>query len=421
VSIFDIAAVVLILATAIGIINERLFGIPRVIAQLLGSLVLSLGVILVSHATGDYRYATLLQNDLSGAHLPQILLNGVLALLLFAASLNASLHDLRANAVSVFCLATIGVLLSTTFFTISFWGVLHALGMAVPIVWCFVLGAILAPTDAVAVEGLLRHSPLPDALKTTIIGESLFNDGTALVLFVTALAAVEGQHHLLGHGHVATAMIIEGGGGIALGMATGFAAAWIMSLIRDDEIAIFASLALALGTYRLATALGVSGPIGVVVAGIVLANRTIATASERERRQKVGVFWALIDNLLNVLLFVLLGFEIFAMNLSWLAAVSAAIAIPLAFLSRFFSVGLPLWLFRQPLATDKRVPFLLTWLGLRGAISVALVQIIPQGPYNDALLAACYAVVIFTVVIQGLSTPRVIAAIYGNRAGTTPV
>jgi CPA1 family monovalent cation:H+ antiporter len=410
VSVFDVGSLLLLLATAVGIINERYVGIPRVIAQLLGALLVSLIVILLSHATGEHYYATLIEKRVTGAHLPRILLDGVLALLLFAASLHANLRDLRLSAFLVFCLATVGVVLSTAIFTVSFWGTLHAFGMAIPLAWCFVLGAILAPTDAVAIEGLLRDSPLPAHLKTTIVGESLFNDGTAIVLFLSALAAIAGEQGVVGHGRIFFAILVEGGGGIALGLVTGFLVAHIMSIIKDDEIAIFASLALALGTYRLATALGISGPLAVVVCGIVFSNRPMAAGDDAARRQKIGIFWSLVDSLLNVLLFVLLGFELIAMNMSELAVISVAAAIPLELLSRFLSIGLPFWTFRlQP--GGWQTPCLLTWVGLRGAISVALVQIMPEGPYNEALTAACYAVVIFSIVVQGLLTPRVMTAL----------
>ncbi|CCB63329.1 MULTISPECIES: sodium:proton antiporter [unclassified Hyphomicrobium] len=413
-SAFDIGAIILILATVVGIINERYFRIPSVIAQLLGSLLLSLLVLLASHTIENFHIAALIEERIGGAHLPRVLLDGLLALLLFASSLHANLRDLRINAVAVFSLATLGVMLSTAIFTFSFWGVLHLWGMAIPLAWCFLLGAILAPTDAIAVEGLLKSAPLPPSLKSTIVGESLFNDGTAIVLFLSALAVIAGDRNVFGHGRFLSAMLVEGGGGILLGLVTGFLVSWLMTVIKDDEIAIIASLALALGTYRLATSMGLSGPLAVVICGIVLANRPMSKIDDDERQRKIRVFWSLVDSVLNVLLFVLLGFEILAMTVSQFAIVSAATAIPLAFLSRFLSVGLPPWLLRRNTKEPLKTPFLLTWIGLRGAISVALVQIAPQGPYTDDLIAACYAVVIFTIVVQGLLAPRVIAALYGT-------
>ncbi|CAM5426711.1 Na(+)/H(+) antiporter NhaP [Aquamicrobium terrae] len=411
-SAFDVGSLILLLATAVGIINERYLRLPSVIAQLLGSLLLSLVIILASHLTNNLHFAALFEKRVHGAHLPGVFLDGVLALLLFAASLQADLRELRSNAASVFCLATVGVILSAAVFTFSFWGILHICGIAIPIAWCFLLGAILAPTDAVAVQGLLKHSQLPGKLKTVIVGESLFNDGTAIVLFLTALAAVAGQQHILGHGRVLYAMLVEGGGGIVLGLAAGFFASAIIAFTKDDEIAVLATLAFALGTYRLASGVGLSGPLAVVCCGIVMSTRLARHEGERKRLDKIGTFWFLVDNLINVLLFVLLGFEIFTLSVSGVALVSAAVAIPLVLASRFLSVAVPFGLFRLGKVGDRRTPYLLTWLGLRGAISVALVQDIPNGPYNDALVAASYVVVIFTIVVQGLSTPRIIRTLY---------
>jgi CPA1 family monovalent cation:H+ antiporter len=412
VSAFDVGSLILLLATAVGIVNERYLRLPSVIAQLLGSMLLSLAVILASHLAGNLHFAALFERRVHGAHLSKVFLDGVLALLLFAASLQADLRELRSNAVPVFFLATAGVILSTAFFALSFWGVMQVFGVVVPIAWCFLLGAILAPTDAVAVQGLLKHSKLPGKLKTVIVGESLFNDGTAIVLFLTALAAIGGQHHILGHGRVLYAMLVEGGGGIALGLAAGFLASAIIAFTEDDEIAVLATLAFALATYRFASGIGVSGPLAVVCCGIVVSTQLARHGRRRQRMDKINTFWVLVDNLLNVLLFMLLGVEIFTLNASWIALVSAAVAIPLVLASRLLSVALPFGIFRLGGIGDRRTPYLLTWLGLRGAISVALVQDIPNGPYNDALVAASYVVVIFTIVVQGLLAPGMIHRLY---------
>lgn len=409
-SAFDVGALLLLIATAIGIINERYLHLSNVIAQLLGAMAISLILISVGYVTGNIHFTSLVEKRVDGAHLPKIFLDGVLALLLFAASLQIDLTNLRQNALMVFCLATLGVMLSCTFFTLPFWGVLHLCGVAIPLSWCFVLGAILAPTDAVAVDELLKESSLPDTLKTIVVGESLFNDGTAIVLFLAALATVAGQHEVLGHGHLLYAMIVEGGGGAVLGLLTGLLAAIILSLVRNDEIAILGSLALALGSYRLASTLALSGPVAVVCCGIIYSSRL----GERngKRRIRINDCWSLVDSLLNVFLFMLLGFEILTLSFSVPALVSAAVAIPLALASRYLSVVLPFKIFGGGLAHDPRIPILMTWLGLRGAISVALTQIVPDpGPYHDVLLAACYAVVVFTIIVQGSLAPYLIRAL----------
>jgi CPA1 family monovalent cation:H+ antiporter len=213
-------------------------------------------------------------------------------------------------------------------------------------------------------------------------------------------------------------MLVEGGGGIALGLAAGFVASSIIALTRDDEIAVLATVAFALGTYRLASGIGLSGPLAVVCCGIVVSTRLARHGGERKRLEKISTFWFLVDNLLNILLFILLGFEIFTLSATAVALVSAAVAIPLVLASRFLSVALPFGILRLGGVGDRRTPYLLTWLGLRGAISVALVQDIPNGPYNDALVAATYVVVIFTVVVQGILTPRFIRTFYPSASAT---
>jgi CPA1 family monovalent cation:H+ antiporter len=421
-SAFDIGALLLVLATAIGIINERYLHLPSVIAQLLGALAVAIILLAIARVTGHSQFATVLEKRVDDAHLPKILLDGVLALLLFAASLQTDVSSLRRNATSVFCLATVGVILSCTVFTLLFWAILQICGMPIPLSWCFVLGAILAPTDAVAVEELLRTSAIPETLKTIVVGESLFNDGTAIVLFLASLAVLTGQQGVLGNGHLIYAMIVEGGGGALLGLVTGLVASFVISIVRDDEIAIFGSFALALGTYRLASAFELSGPIAVVCCGILLSNRL--APGENLRRAKLNQCWSLVDGLLNVFLFMLLGFEILTLNFSPLALLSAAVAIPLAFIARYFSIVLPFAIFGFGLRGDRRIPILMTWLGLRGAISVALMQVVSDtGAYRDALFAACYAVVIFTIVFQGLLAPKVIRALLSEddqRLNTAP-
>ncbi len=289
-SVFDVGSLILLFAALLGAVNDRFLGLPRVIVYLIGSLALSLCLILAGRLYFGPHLGEALQRRVEGAHLPKILLDGVLALLLFAASLQIDLRELRSRAFGILALATLGVLLATALFTVAIWGAFAIAGDPIPMPWCFVLGAILAPTDAIAVEGLLKRVALPSALKALISGESLFNDGTAVVVFVAALAVAAGEHNVIGHGRLLMAIVTEGGGGAVLGLATGFVAAWLLRRIRDDAVAVTMSLALALGTYRLAAALDLSGPIGVVVAGLVMAARPIAPDAETSRRSRLGAF-----------------------------------------------------------------------------------------------------------------------------------
>jgi CPA1 family monovalent cation:H+ antiporter len=415
VSVFDVGSLILVFAALLGAANDRFLGLPRVIVYLIGSLALSLGLMFVGRLVPAPHLTELLQRRVEGAHLPKILLDGVLALLLFAASLQIDLRELRSRAVAIFALATFGVVSATALFTFAIWGAFAIAGSPTPLAWCFALGAILAPTDAVAVEGLLKRVALPAALKAMISGESLFNDGTAVVVFVAALAAASGEHGVIGHGKLMLAIVVEGGGGAALGLAAGFLVSQTLRYIRDDSVAVTMSLALALGVYRLAAAFGLSGPIGVVVAGLVVAARPISPQGETARRSRLGAFWSLVDELLNTLLFLLMGFQIFAIPLHDFATFPVLAAIPLALLARLLSVAPTMALVRLGPGEKMRALALMTWVGLRGAVSVALALNLPASPYREELSAACYAVVIFTVVVQGLSTPRLVRRLFPAR------
>jgi monovalent cation:H+ antiporter, CPA1 family len=408
---FDLGSVLLLLAVVIGVANERTLRLPRPVALLLGALVVLALIVTADSLLGE-TVRERLRARMSHAHLPQILLDGVVALLLFAGSLQIDLYDLRRRAVIVFLLSTVSVFLAAVFFGVGIWSTLRLLDDPLPLAWCLVAGAILAPTDAVAVEGLLARVRLPPGLQATIAGESLFNDGAAVVLFGTALSLANGHTDMVGHGRVVEAILVEGLGGVMLGVVAGYLGYRIIRLTEDGNLATTISLALALSTYRAAAALDVSGPIAVVFAGMVLGSMLSREPDGRERHASVFAFWPFVDETLNTLLYLLIGFEVLTIDWDWPAAVAVAVSIPLALTARLLSVGAPLLVLRLP--RPVRATGILTWAGLRGGISIALALIIPQSPYRNLLLTVCFGVVIFTVVVQGLLLPRVVGALAGE-------
>jgi CPA1 family monovalent cation:H+ antiporter len=419
-STFDLGALIFLFAATVGYLNDRHFHLPRAIALLLGSLAAAFLIIAVGTLFTPFDIRLLAERRIAGAHLPRILLDGVLALLLFAASLHVDLRELRRQAWAVFGLATAGVIVATILFACGIWGAFRVAGVEMPLVWCFVLGAILAPTDAVAVEALLSKVRIPDALKAIISGESLFNDGTAVVLFFAALAAAEGEAGVAGHGRILLALLREGAAGAALGVATGYLASLAIRRVEDDNLTLTISVALALSTYRLAVALGLSGPIAVVVCGIVLASRRMGTTGHEDRRAKLVNFWSLVDELLNTFLFIILGFELISIAADKFALLPTLIAIPLALAARLLSVCALTPLLPPGWEQKRRAVAVLTWVGLRGGISLALVLNLPDTEYRDLLAAVCYAVVIFSIIVQGLLTPRVIARQYAPALSAEP-
>ena len=410
---FDLAAVLLLIAAVIGFVNNRWIGLPQSIGLLTGALSVSLVILALDPLVPHHLLTGFARDALAVIDLPRVLLDGVLAFLLFAASLHVSLDDLRTNKWTIMALATVGVILSTMLFGGLIWAVFQASSAPVPIRWCMVLGAILAPTDAVVVDGLLRRVELPGALKAAISGESLFNDGVAVVIFLAALASAEGATGLLGHGVIAARLLVESAGGAAIGIATGYCAAASIHRSADYNVKLTISLALVLVTYRLAQAAGMSGPIGVVAAGLLIGRQAHRMGTSGPEPAQSGfadivAFWSVVDELLNALLFVLIGFEVLGIALSRVELIPIIAAIPLSLLARAISVSVPMLLMRLRPRDRGRGVAVLTWAGLRGGVSVALALTLPATPYRAPLLTVCYAVVVFSIVVQGLTMPHFI-------------
>ena len=411
---FDIGSLLLVFAALISVTNDRTLRLPRPVALLLGSLLVASLIIGGDAIFGDGVLRERLRERILQAHLPQILLDGFLALLLFAGSLHVDLRALRKRAGTVFVLATAGVVLAAILFAVGIWAVLRLIGEPIPLGWCLVLGAILAPTDAVAVEGLLARLQLPPGLRAIISGESLFNDGAAVVLFGAALALAGGRTDVVGHARLAEAILIEGAGGGVIGAAAGYLTYRVIRFSQDSSLALTISLALALSTYRIAVAFGVSGPIAVVTAGLTLGWALAGNKEGDQWRASLFSFWSMVDDLLNTFLYMLIGLVMLAIDLSWPGLLAIVLAAPLALLARLASVGGPMLLLDLRRPGTARAIGVLTWAGLRGGVSIALALVLPETPYRGLMLAICFGVVIFTVIVQGLLLPRVIAVFYGS-------
>jgi CPA1 family monovalent cation:H+ antiporter len=414
----DLVAILLVLAACVAIINHRFVGLPRAIALLVGSL----GVSALIAAIDPFVAPDLsgwVRGMLNAAAPPRVLLDMVLGLLLFAASLHVDLTELRRQKWAVLVLATVSVIVSTILFGAGIWSLFQLAGSPVELRWCMVLGALLAPTDAVVIDALLRRASLPSALKTAISGESLFNDGAGVVLFQIMLRLAEGEHGLIGHGQVAVALAVEGLGGGVFGCVTGFLAARIMRWVDEPGLRLMISLALVAGTYRFADVIGVSGPTGVVACGLVLRMQSPRELDGRSMIDEVTAFWHVIDELLNALLFVLIGFEMFAVNFTRVVLLPLVGALPLALLSRLAGVVLPVLVMRGSGPQQRRGVGILTWAGLRGGVSIALALTLPPSPYRGRLIVVCYGVVVFSMLVQGLTMSRAIRWLYGSRSDVT--
>jgi monovalent cation:H+ antiporter, CPA1 family len=409
----DLVAIVLVLAASIGCVNHLWIRLPPAIGMLGGSLIASL-LIVSSDRVFHLHVMSWFRETLDAANLSHVFLDGALALLLFAGSLHVDLTELSRRRWMILLLATASVVLSTLIFGAGMWAMFTLVGTAVPLAWCFVLGAILAPTDAVVVETLLTQARLPASLRAAIVGESLFNDGVGVVLFLVALRVTQGQTVSIGHGQILAALAREIAGGAALGLAAGWLATWLIRLIKDEGLELMISLALVLGCYRLATLSDFSGPISVVVAGLCVGSLLPRLAPDIGPRSALIGFWDLLGQFLNTMLFLLIGLQILGLTLRPVELLQVTFAIPLAVLSRMVSVAIPCGLTREPLRNKARDVAVLTWTGLRGGILVALALTLPASPWRADLLVVSYAVVVFTIVVQGLTMQPFLQAMYAK-------
>ena len=403
-TIFQAFAVLISLTALFGFINERYIKLPTPIGVMLVSLIISLGLVFAG-LNGVEIWAI---NFLQQLDFNDLVMEGMLSFLLFAGSLHVNLEDLNKQKVTILTLATLGVLLSTFVVGTFLYFSLPLLGISIPFIYALLFGSLISPTDPIAVLGILKQARVPKTLETLITGESLFNDGVGVVVFSVILgiatASGHGEASLSG---VAVLFAQEALGGVVYGLALGLVSYLLLKRIDNYTVEVLITLATVAGGYALALALHTSGPLAMVIAGLFIGNRGRLLAMSDTTREHLDTFWELLDQILNSVLFVLIGLEIIVITFTGSYLGAAILAIPLVLLSRFISVGLPINVLRLRTSFARYTVRMMTWGGLRGGISIALALSIPAGAERDVLIAMTYGVVIFAILVQGLTVGRV--------------
>ena len=412
-------------AAVSGYVNHRLLHLPPTSGTLLVALVSSLVVLLIEQIVPSIQLRSELERFLGQIDFNETLMHGLLCFLLFAGALHVDLGGLLDHRWTIAALSTIGVLLSVGVVGLLTWFALDRLGVHQGLLVCFTFGALISPTDPVAVMGLLKELDAPPSLEAQIAGESLFNDGVGVVVFLglASMADLSGAVQADSPGMDWSALAIfatrEVVGGIALGVVLGYVGYRALKSIDDHPLELLITLALVMFLYALSFWIHVSGPIGVVVAGLLIGNPGRKFAMSDRTREHVDAFWSMTDEVLNAVLFLLLGLEVLAVEHWSDVLVPALLAVPICLIARGISVALPVTAMRVRGSLQRGLVPILTWSGLRGGISIALVLALPRFPGKEILLASTYAVVVFSVLVQGLTVRRVLVhyGVGGREAG----
>lgn len=396
----QITSALIVLAGTFAAINAIFFRLPSAIGILIVSLLASLGLLGLDALSPGLHLTAELQRMVVAFDFSDALLEGMLGLLLFAGALHVKFSDLKARWGIVMLMATMGVCLSTLVAGVGFSWITGA-----PLLIALVFGALISPTDPVAVLGVLRAAKLPKSLETKIAGESLFNDGVGYVVFLVlvGLAFPAAGAHGASFGDAALLFFREAFGGAVLGLALGWGTYRVMCEINDYSVEVLLTLALAFGGYQLALWLHVSAPIMAVCAGLLIGDEMTAHAMTQKTRDYVDAFWKLLDEILNAILFLMIGLEVFAIAFSIGAITAGLLAIGLSLLARWCAVIVPIMVLRPFRDFSQGIVPIMTWGGLKGGISVALALSLPESEFKPLILTVTYIVVLFSIIVQGLT------------------
>ncbi len=402
----EISATCLVITSLLAYVNFRYIGLPITIGVMATSLGLSLLIVGLGFAGIDFGLQQQMEGMLKAIDFSTVLMQGMLSLLLFAGALHIDLSELKAYRWQVLGLAFFSTLLSTLIVGLAACVALPVLGIQLPLIYCLLFGALISPTDPIAVMGILKSAGIPKNLELVIAGESLFNDGVGVVIFsilmgMLMMGKVPSFDEGLG------LLTREAGGGLLYGLILGYITFRLLASVDNYQVEVMLTLAAVMGGYLLASKLHVSGPLAMVVAGLVVGNHGREFAMSHTTRQYVDMFWEMIDDILNAVLFVLIGMEVLVIAFSFNLILAALVMVVMTLIARGLTVWLPVKIAPAYFNLPRGAGVVLTWGGLRGGISVALALSLPQGPERDVVLTLTYGIVVFSILMQGLTIGQV--------------
>jgi CPA1 family monovalent cation:H+ antiporter len=402
---FNAIAILMTITAGFVYVNHRYVRLPMSIGLMLMSLIISVFILILE----IFGVPVSLQADqmVTGIDFSKVLLEGMLGLLLFAGALHVNLDDLIEHKLEISIFSTLGVMTSTILIGSVLFSINYLIGWQLQPIHCLLFGALISPTDPIAVLGIMKKAGAPKSLEIKISGESLFNDGIGVVVFLVLLDIAIGANHVTA-GTVAVLFFKEAVGGILFGLAAGYLAYRMLRSINNYQVEIMITLALVIGGYALGMALHISAPLAMVVAGILIGNHGRRLAMSETTRNHLDTFWELVDEILNALLFVLIGLEVLVLTLRWDYLMAGLLTVPVTLAARFISIGGPVIILKRWQTYAPRSVTILTWAGLRGGISVALALSLPVECHRDLILTITYVVVAFSILVQGLTIKKLV-------------
>ncbi len=405
---FQIFTGIVALSSLLSFINKKLLRLPDTIGVMLLAIIASLLIGVLDFIDHDAFVSVC--SVIDEIDFRTILFDFLLSFLLFAGSIHVDVHNLLEEKGPVLIYASLGVLISTFLIGTLFYYICVLFGMPIDYIYCLVFGALISPTDPIAVLALLKKAGAPKDMEIKIVGESLFNDGVGIVVFISLLSiATMSGGHGVEPSHIFLEFAQEAFGGIALGFALGYLGKLFLNRIYDSPIvAVHISIAIVMGGYWLASMIHVSGALAMVVMGLMIGDYLHKSCKSESLKQNMNVFWKVLDEILNAILFVLIGLEIVSLNFQFNYLSVGFVAIPIVLLSRFLSVFISNIFLKKTHRSNMKKVTILTWAGLRGGISIALALTLPEGEFRELLIFATYCVVVFSIIVQGLSIDKVV-------------